>query len=84
LPNWNISRGFLFLLFTGRNSEAAMGRAVDIILIKKNKTKKVRTYVRTDIYINFDPKWIKKRLGPLEKPIRMTDMCISLICMSVN
>jgi hypothetical protein len=24
-----------------------------------------------------------KRLGPLEKPLRMTDMYISLICMSV-
>jgi len=67
-PKLEFSRGFLYLLFTGRNSEAAMGGAVDIILIKKNKTKKVRTYVRTDIYINFDPKWIKKGLAPLKNP----------------
>ncbi len=25
LPNWDISRGILFILFTGRISEAAMG-----------------------------------------------------------
>ena len=25
----------------------------------------------------------QKRLGPLENPLRMTDKCISLICMSV-
>jgi hypothetical protein len=66
--NWNISRGFLFLLFTGRNSEAAMGGAGEIILIKKNKTKKVRTYGRTGIYINFYPKWIKKGLTPSKNP----------------
>jgi hypothetical protein len=38
---------------------------------------------RTGTYINFDPKWIKKGLAPLEKPLRMTEMCISLMCMSV-
>jgi hypothetical protein len=54
-PKLEFSRGFLYILFTGRNSEAAMGGAVDIILIKKNKAKKVRTCVRTGIYINFDP-----------------------------
>jgi hypothetical protein len=41
--NWDISRGFLYILFTGRNSEAAMGLggAVDIILIKRIKHKKL-------------------------------------------
>jgi hypothetical protein len=63
-PKLEFLRGFLYLLCTGRNSEAAMGGAVDIILIKKKKTKKVRTYVRTSIYINFDPKWIKEGLAP--------------------
>jgi hypothetical protein len=38
-----------------------MGRVGDIILIKKNKTTIVRTYGRTGIYMNFDPKWIKIR-----------------------
>ena len=37
-----------------RISEAAMGGAGGIILIKKNKTKKVRTYGCTGININFD------------------------------
>jgi hypothetical protein len=30
-PNWDISRGFLYLSFAGRISEAAMGGAGDII-----------------------------------------------------
>jgi hypothetical protein len=47
--------------FAVRISEAVMGRAGDIILIKKNKTKIVRTYGRTGIYMNVDPKWIKIR-----------------------
>jgi hypothetical protein len=55
-------------IFTGflavRISEAAMGGAGDILLIKKNETKKVSTYGRTGIYINFDTKWIKKGLAP--------------------
>jgi hypothetical protein len=51
-----------------RISEAAMGGAGEIILIKKNKTKKVRTYGRTGIYINFYPKWIKKGLAPSKNP----------------
>jgi hypothetical protein len=51
-----------------RISEAAMGGAGDIILIKKNKTKIVRTYGRTGIHVNFDPKWIKKGLAPSKNP----------------
>jgi hypothetical protein len=54
------SRGFLAV----RISEAAMGGAGDILLKKKNETKKVSTYDHTGIYINFDTKWIKKRFGP--------------------
>jgi hypothetical protein len=45
-----------------------MGGAGEIILIKKNKTKKVRMYGSTGIYINFDPKWIKKGLAPSKNP----------------
>jgi hypothetical protein len=37
-----------------------MGGARDIILIKKNKTKIVRTYDRTGIYMNFSPNGSKK------------------------
>ncbi len=37
-----------------RISEAVIGGAGCIILIKKNKTKKVKTYGRTGININFD------------------------------
>jgi hypothetical protein len=44
--------------------------------IKKNKTKKIGRMVA--------PKMDQKRLGPLEKPLRMADMYISLICMSVR
>jgi hypothetical protein len=37
--------------------------------VKKDKTKKLgRTYGRTGIYINFDPKWIKKGLAPSKNP----------------
>jgi hypothetical protein len=39
-------------------------------IIKKDETKKVRTYGRT-VYINFDPKWIKK-------PLRMTEYIMSV------
>ena len=56
-PNWDISRGFLYvciIYIAGRISAAVM--AGDIILIKKNKTKIVRTYGRTGKYMNFDPK----------------------------
>jgi hypothetical protein len=28
---------------------------------------------------NFDPKWVKKRLAPLEKPLRMAYMCFASI-----
>jgi hypothetical protein len=28
---------------------------------------------------NFDPNWVKKRLGPLEKPLRMAYMCFASI-----
>ena len=35
---------------------------------KKEKPKKVRTYGRTGIYNNFDPKWIKKGLAPSKNP----------------
>jgi hypothetical protein len=28
---------------------------------------------------NFDPKWVKKRLGPLEKPLRMAYVCFESI-----
>ncbi len=28
---------------------------------------------------NFDPKWVKKRLGPLEKPLRMAYVCFASI-----
>jgi hypothetical protein len=38
---------------------------------KKNKTKKLGRMVT--------PKWVKKGLFPLEKPLRMTDMCISTV-----
>ncbi len=72
------SRDFLAV----RISEAAMGGAGNILLIKKNETKKVSTYGRTGIYINFDTKWIKK-VWPLEKPLRMTDMCTYIIYMHV-
>ena len=34
---------------------------------KKDETKKVRTYGRT-VYINFDPKWIKKGWAPSKNP----------------
>ncbi len=34
---------------------------------EKDETKKVRTYGRT-VYINFDPKWIKKGLAPSKNP----------------
>ena len=34
----------------------------------KKKKKKVRTYGRTGIYNNFDPKWIKKGLAPSKNP----------------
>ncbi len=37
-----------------------MGGAGDTILIKKKKTKIVRTYDRTDVH-EFEPKWIQKR-----------------------
>ncbi len=37
-----------------------MGGAGDIILIKKNKTKIVRTYDRTGIYMNLSPNGSKK------------------------
>jgi hypothetical protein len=47
-----------------RISAAAMGGAGDIIFIKK----KVRTYGRTGIYINFEPKWIKIDLVPSKNP----------------
>ncbi len=49
--------GFLYVCIiysAGRISAAVM--AGDIILIKKNKTKIVRTYGRTGKYMNFDPK----------------------------
>ncbi len=46
----------VFINNTVRISEAAMGGAGDIILIKKNKTKKVRTYGRIVIYINYKKK----------------------------
>jgi hypothetical protein len=39
-------------------------------IIKKDETKKVRTYGRK-VYINFDPKWIKK-------PLRMTEYIMSV------
>ncbi len=50
-----------------RIREAALGGAGDSILIKKNKTK-IRTYGRTGIYRNIDPKWIKKGLVPSKNP----------------
>jgi hypothetical protein len=28
---------------------------------------------------NFDPKWVKKEAGPLEKPLRMAYMCFASI-----
>jgi hypothetical protein len=43
-----------------RISEAAMGGAGDILLTKKNKTKIVRTYGRTRIYMNLTPNGSKK------------------------
>ena len=53
-----------FLLYISNNavriSGAATGRAGDIILIKKNKTKIVRTYGRTRIYMNLTPNGSKK------------------------
>jgi hypothetical protein len=66
-----------------RIREAAMGGTGDIILIKKNETKQVTTYGRTGIYINFLHQMDKKKVWPSRKPLRMTDMCISLICVSV-
>ncbi len=60
MPNWDISRGFLYLSLI---SAAAMGGAGDIIFIKK-----VRMYGRTGVYINFDPKWIKIDLAPSKNP----------------
>jgi hypothetical protein len=51
-----------------RISEAAIGGAGDIILIKKNKTKIVRTYGRAGKYINLDPKRIKKGLTTSKNP----------------
>jgi hypothetical protein len=53
-------RSHLIINNAVRISEALMGGAGDIILIKKNITKIVRTYGRTGIYMNFDPKCIKK------------------------
>ncbi len=46
-----------------------MGGAGDIILIKKNKTKIVRMYGRTDKYMNFKLQMNQKRLGPHEKSL---------------
>jgi hypothetical protein len=61
LPNWDISRGFLSVYHIIHNviriRAAAIGRGGG----QKNKTKIVRTSGRTGIYMNFDPKWIKKR-----------------------
>ncbi len=51
-----------------RISVAATGGAGDIILIKKNKQKKVRAYGRTGIYTNCDPKWNKIGLAPSKNP----------------
>jgi hypothetical protein len=47
-----------------RIREAAMGGTGDIILIKKNETKKVTTYGRTGIYINFLHQMDKKKVSP--------------------
>ncbi len=35
------------------------------------------------LYTLIWPQMDQKRLGPLEKPIRRTEMCISLMCVSV-
>jgi hypothetical protein len=51
-----------------------VGGAGDIILIKKHKTKKVRTMVAPVYTLYMD----QNRLGPLEKPLRMTDMSVML------
>jgi hypothetical protein len=71
LSNWNFRGNFsIYIIIKNavRISEAAMGGG-DIILIKKNKTK-IRTYGRTGIYMNIDPKWIKKGLAPLKNPLQ--------------
>jgi hypothetical protein len=71
LPNWNFRGVFsinsIIINNAVRISEAAMGGAGDIILIKKNKTK-TRTYGSTGIYMNIDPKWIKKGFAPSINP----------------
>jgi hypothetical protein len=72
LSNWDFRGVFsIYIIINNavRISEAAMGGGGDIILIKMNKTK-IRTYGRTGIYMNIDPKWIKKGLAPLKNPLQ--------------
>ncbi len=56
-----IFAGFSLYIIHRKEQRSCDGRGGDIILIKKNKTKIVRAYGRTGIYMNFYPKWIKKR-----------------------
>ncbi len=67
-PKLEFSRGFLYLLFTGRNSKAAMGVAVDIILIKKNKTKKLGRMFAPVYTLILTPDGSKKAWPPRKTP----------------
>ena len=71
MSNWNFRGVFsIYIIINNavRISEAAMGGGGHYIN-KKNKTK-IRTYGRTGIYMNIDPKWIKKGLAPLKNPLQ--------------